>query len=121
MPRNPALLLILWFTFTAIACEGDQPSTASEDEIEEGTTVNDEYRQVVYDYYASLKKAQTIQQEREVITDFAAWLNEHDYKLQVEPQPDGSHRLACPYMPTVTPWTDYTFKDESHLDLLPKL
>ena len=91
------------------------------DDVEDGTMVNNEHREVVYDYFEALRKADDAKAEREVATGFAAWLNKHGYKLEVESNEDGSHNLACPYMPTVTPWTDYTFRDPGNLALLPQL
>ncbi|MFN3167923.1 MAG: hypothetical protein ACE37H_12765 [Phycisphaeraceae bacterium] len=90
------------------------------DEVEDGTLVNNEHRQIVYDYFERLKNTDDAEAERQVVVVFADWLNEYHYKLQVNANEDGSHYVGCPHMPTATPWMDYTFRDASHIDLLPR-
>lgn len=116
------LVPILFLVAVCLTACGDNNATQSDrDDVEDGTLVNNEHREKVYDYFAALKKTSNADEERAVVVEFAAWLNEHQYKLEIEANEDGSHNLACPYMPTVTPWTDYRFQDAGHLDLLPQL
>ena len=99
---------------------GNDPAPSAQREVEEGGTVENADRDRAESYLQSLTKASSVEEERQVVQEFATWLNEHSYKLEVE-EKDGAHVLACPYFPPVTPWAEHTFLDAEHLKLLPQL
>jgi hypothetical protein len=114
------LLVVAVLSACSESSDGGTRDKSDPHEIEDGTLVNSQHRQIVNDYFEALSQTTNAADEKKVISDFAAWLNEHGYKLQVEPRDDGSVRLLCPHMPPQTPWTAYEFRDARHLGLLPR-
>ena len=93
-------------------------STSAKDE--DGGVVPSEGRDRVTEFFKQLKATTTADEEKKVLTDFATWLDANKYKIEVE-KVDSSYRLACPYFPPVTPWTEYRFRDLENLKIIPQL
>jgi len=89
-------------------------------EVEDGGTVENVDRDKVNEYFGALAKVESVDEEKELLTEFGQWLKKNEYKIRVE-RADGEHRLSCPYMPPVTPWTEHSFLDIKNLELLPHL
>lgn len=89
-------------------------------DIEDGEGGPEAERAKCREFFAALGQVQSAEEEARVLTEFAAWLRENDYKIRVELE-DGQHALSCPYFPPVTPWTKHTFHDAENLELLPRL
>ena len=113
------LTLLLAVSLLGCADHREPVSSRNEQEVKDGGGGNHAHRNKAHSYFASLKNAEDASQEHEVSVAFAAWLNEHNYKLQVDVE-DGVHTLACPHFPPVTPWIEYTFRDPDNLELLPQ-
>ena len=108
------------FPFILLAILVTSLLTATSAPGEDGGVVPSEGRERVNAYFKKLKATKKAEEERELLTAFAEWLIENDYKIEVE-KLESSHRIACPYFPPVTPWMDYRFRDVENLKLLPKL
>ena len=88
-------------------------------ESEDGGIVENADREQAQEYFNSLAKVQTTEEEKTLLSEFGRWLNSKGYKILVENK-DDKHRLSCPHMPPVTPWIDYSFRDIKNLQLLPQ-
>ena len=108
------------FPFILLAILVTSLLTATSAPGEDGGVVPSEGRERVNAYFKKLKATKTAEEEKELLTEFAEWLIENDYKIEVE-KLESSHRIACPYFPPVTPWMDYRFRDIENLKLLPLL
>jgi hypothetical protein len=117
-------IAIVLFVITCIGCsrtpEDDAPTGGSEAEVVDGGTVENADRDQVNEFFGALSKVQSADEEKKLLTEFAQWLKENCYKLEVE-ESDGEHMLACPYFPPVTPWTRHAFLDLENLELLPRV
>lgn len=122
MGTTESLLLVqrkgAWFVEPTSLQRALRP--AKEAEPEEGGTVGNPDRDRCEGYFKALSKVGSAAEEERLLTEFGQWLRKKNYRIQVEVR-DGKHRLACPYFPPVTPWTDHAFLDVKHLELLPRL
>ena len=99
-----------------IPTAGDRTSDA---EVEEGGVVENADREKAQAFFIALGKVESAEDEKKLLTEFGAWLEEREYKIEVE-EKDGKHILLCPHFPPVTPWTSHSFLDIKHLELLPR-
>ena len=86
----------------------------------DGGTVESADRDKAQEYFGALAKVQSVEEEEQVLTEFAAWLRKKEYRVRVEVK-NGKHILSCPHFPPVTPWTEHSFLDVKNLELLPRL
>ena len=96
---------------------GDRRSDA---EVEDGGVVENADREKAQAFFVALGKVKSVEEEKKLLTEFGEWLEEKEYKIEVEVK-DGKHTLLCPYFPPVTPWTSHSFLDIKNLELLPRL
>jgi len=120
MSRYTVLLLVLLAAGCSPASDRDDSDTTVESETEDGGTVDAQHDKAEA-FLIAISESGSVEEERRRVVDFAAWLNEHNAKLQVKKKGDRVYTLRCPYFPPVTPWIDHTFYDPAHLVLLPQV
>jgi len=120
MSRIAIVLCLIFWGGCSRAPDTDAEVGGSNDEFIEGGTVENVDRDKAEEYFSALTKVQSVDEEEELLNEFAQWLKKNGYKIRVE-SANGKHRLSCPYFPPVTPWTDHSFLDVKNLELLPRL
>lgn len=102
-----------------LLAELEKPNVnAGEDE--DGGVVQNADRDKAEKFLAALPRVKSVEEEKKLLTDFAAWLRENEYKIKVL-MIDGNYDLSCPYFPPETPWVRHSFLDNSNLELLPRM
>ena len=116
------LFALIFCLCICIGCSNKpNPDAARQDtdsKVEEGGTLDNADRDKAEAYFVSLGKVQSDEEERKLLTEFAKWLEENEYKIRVERRNE-KYVLSCPYFPPVTPWTSHAFFNEENLELLP--
>ena len=116
-------LAIVFCVSMLVGCSGavpDTPANGAQRKFEDGGPDKNVQRDKAEGYFMALRGVQSVDEEKQLLTEFGQWLTESGYKIQVE-ENDGRHKLSCPYFPPVTPWTEHAFYDIQNLQLLPLL
>lgn len=107
-----------------VGCSGEPDpkhmDQGSDPELEDGGEVRNADREKAKAFFIALGAVQSVEEEKQLLTEFGAWLREKDYRIRVE-EKDGKRHLSCPFFPPETPWTSHSFLDIKNLELLPQL
>ena len=120
MNRISICLLLIVFAGCSLEPTPKAMDPGSEAEVEDGGVVENADREKAQAFFIALGKVKSVEEEKKLLTEFGEWLEEKEYKIEVEVK-DGKHNLLCPYFPPVTPWTSHSFLDIKNLELLPRL
>ena len=100
--------------------ENQSVNPTAANDVEDGGTVKNPDREKAQELLTAVSKTQSVDEEKQAISELATWLKDKGYKIQVEEAEGGKHTLSCNYFPPVTPWVSHTFHDLKNLELLPQ-